>query len=228
MGELTPLARLLFIGLWTLADRSGRLEERLGTIRIQVFPFDNLEPMGFSMLALIEELARPRKHSPGAFITRYTVDGARYIQINGFTKHQKCHPNEPKSELPSCPQLQPTSTNGISPSTIGIRAQAESKSNTESNTESDSTHVTGVGSVPDEQRSEYADAVWQEFIRVSGQRPTRVMGPGEWTTLKAWMDLGVPVAIVCRGMADAGGRGSTLAYYQKPVEKAIATWKRGL
>lgn len=34
-------ARLLFPGLWMLADRAGRLENRPAKIKAQVFPYDN-------------------------------------------------------------------------------------------------------------------------------------------------------------------------------------------
>ncbi len=34
-------ARLLFPGLWMLADRAGRLENRPAKIKAQIFPYDN-------------------------------------------------------------------------------------------------------------------------------------------------------------------------------------------
>ena len=36
--ELPMDARLLFIGLWTLADRMGRLEDRPKQIKMEIFP----------------------------------------------------------------------------------------------------------------------------------------------------------------------------------------------
>ena len=41
LAELTPLTRLIFIGLWTLADCEGRLEDRPKRIRAQLHPFDD-------------------------------------------------------------------------------------------------------------------------------------------------------------------------------------------
>ena len=41
--ELPFEDRLLFIGLWTLADREGRLEDRPKRIKMAVFPADNVD-----------------------------------------------------------------------------------------------------------------------------------------------------------------------------------------
>ena len=41
--ELSFETRLLFIGLWTLADRAGRLEDRPKRIKMAVFPADSVD-----------------------------------------------------------------------------------------------------------------------------------------------------------------------------------------
>ena len=43
LAELPFEVRLLFIGLWTLADREGRLEDRPKRIRMEIFPGDNVD-----------------------------------------------------------------------------------------------------------------------------------------------------------------------------------------
>ena len=35
--------RLLFIGLWTVADRAGRFEDRPTKIKMELFPADNVD-----------------------------------------------------------------------------------------------------------------------------------------------------------------------------------------
>ena len=81
--------RLLFIGLWTLADREGRLEDRPKRIKMEIFPADNVEvDDGLSELADL------------GMLLRYEVDGRRYIQITNFSKHQNPHHKEVKSEIP--------------------------------------------------------------------------------------------------------------------------------
>ena len=87
--ELSFETRLLFIGLWTLADREGRLEDRPKKIKIGVFPADDVNVDG-----MLQELHR------AGFVFRYEVDGARYVQIANWHKHQNPHHTEKASEIP--------------------------------------------------------------------------------------------------------------------------------
>lgn len=87
--ELPMATRLLFIGLWTIADREGRLEDRPKKIKMEVFPADDVD---------VDEALSTLVNS--AFIQRYQVDEARYIQITNFTKHQRPHSNETASVIP--------------------------------------------------------------------------------------------------------------------------------
>ena len=41
LAEVDPLGRLLFVGLWTIADREGRVEYRPKQIKIKVLPYDD-------------------------------------------------------------------------------------------------------------------------------------------------------------------------------------------
>jgi hypothetical protein len=87
---LDPLARLLFVGLWTIADKEGRLEDRPTRIKYQIQPYDNTDTD--KQLADIEALG---------FIVRYSINGKRYIQIRTFTEHQHPHVKESKSIIPA-------------------------------------------------------------------------------------------------------------------------------
>ena len=85
-----PHARLLFIGLWTIADREGLLKDLVPVIAGQIFPFEpkiNVD----NLLGLLHN---------GGFITRYEKDGGKYICINNFKKHQSIHPHEEASVIP--------------------------------------------------------------------------------------------------------------------------------
>lgn len=87
--------RLLFIGLWTLADREGRLEDRPKRIKMELFPADD-----YNVEKGLNELAK------SGFIQRYTVGEARYILIINFLRHQNPHHREPPSTIPE-PQASP-------------------------------------------------------------------------------------------------------------------------
>lgn len=97
LAELPALTRLLFIFLWMLADREGRLEDRPKRIAAQALAYDRSADVG----AMLDDL-----HKAG-FITRYVAHGIACIQINQFAKHQTPHIREAESTLPICPDLAP-------------------------------------------------------------------------------------------------------------------------
>lgn len=43
LAEIDPLGRLLFAGLWTIADREGRLEDRAKRIKVALLPYDDCD-----------------------------------------------------------------------------------------------------------------------------------------------------------------------------------------
>lgn len=87
--ELPFEYRLLYIGLWTLADREGRMEDRPKRIKMEVFPADDVN-IEAGLCAL---------HSAG-FVQRYEVDGRRYVSIPAWKKHQNPHCKESASKIP--------------------------------------------------------------------------------------------------------------------------------
>ena len=89
-ARLQPLARILFIALWGMADRDGRLEDRSKLIKAQCLPYDQCD-----IDELLNELAGR------GFIRRYEVDGARYIDIPKFGLHQNPHHAEKSRDFPA-------------------------------------------------------------------------------------------------------------------------------
>lgn len=90
LGELTPLCRLLFAGLWTLADRAGKLEDRPFRIKAAILPYDSC-----NVDKLLNQLQEKE------FILRYQIQVEKCIQIINFHKHQNPHPKEAVSVIPS-------------------------------------------------------------------------------------------------------------------------------
>jgi len=105
--ELSFATRLLFIGLWTLADREGRLEDRPKRIKMEVFPGDSVD-----VDKALDEL------DADGFIQRYEVGGELYIQILSFGKHQNPHHREPPSTIPA------PGSPGLSPAGTGPKPEA--------------------------------------------------------------------------------------------------------
>ena len=89
LGEADPIYTVLFAGLWTLADKEGRLEDRPARIRKQILGYRNIDPC--LLLAWLND---------ESFINRYTINGNKYIQILNWEKHQNPHHKEAKSTIP--------------------------------------------------------------------------------------------------------------------------------
>lgn len=90
LGQEDPMISLLYISLWTLADKAGRLMDIPIRIKAETFPYrENLDVNGY--LTVLSRLG---------FIRRYEVDGFKVIQILTFEKHQNPHHTEKPSELP--------------------------------------------------------------------------------------------------------------------------------
>lgn len=101
LGADDPLLGLLFISLWTLADKAGRLEDRPLRIKAETFPYrENIDINGY--LTKLVSLG---------FIDRYKAvrDGQEVsiIEVLNFTKHQTPHSTEKQSELPAKPVNKP-------------------------------------------------------------------------------------------------------------------------
>jgi hypothetical protein len=92
LAVLLPITRLLFAGLWCLADREGRLEDRARRIRAEVFPYEHGDSLDIHReLTALEQ---------AGFVRRHTVRGLRLIDIPNFKKHQSPHHTERASRLP--------------------------------------------------------------------------------------------------------------------------------
>ena len=88
LAECSVWARFIFPGLWMLADRDGRLEDRPKRIKGELLPFDSqdVEPL----LVELEERG---------FLVRYRNSDGRFIQISKFATHQTPHYSEKQSVI---------------------------------------------------------------------------------------------------------------------------------
>ena len=98
LAQVDPLGRILFIGLWCIADREGRLKDRPARIKAETMPYDDCD---------VEDLLHQLEKY--GFILRYEIKGNKYIQVANFLKHQNPHQNEKESEIPA-PDYSHTST----------------------------------------------------------------------------------------------------------------------
>lgn len=107
LAKLSERHRLLYEGLWLLADREGRLKDEPAWIKAEVFPYEDVD---------VDPLLTDLQHE--GFILRYAyidrtkayIDRTkavrtsrlrfRAIQILAFSKHQTPHHREPASTIP--------------------------------------------------------------------------------------------------------------------------------
>lgn len=87
--ELSFETRLLFIGLWTLCDREGYLEDKPKKIKMALFPADDVD-----VDYMLNEL------QTGGFLIRYVAANRKCIFLPTFSKHQNPHHKETISDVP--------------------------------------------------------------------------------------------------------------------------------
>lgn len=89
LADMGPLAQILFAGLWCLADREGRLEDKPRLIKAEIFPYYDCDVNG--ELTKLERLG---------LVTRYREGVFAVIEVCNFKKHQTPHNTEKASTLP--------------------------------------------------------------------------------------------------------------------------------
>lgn len=105
IAALPAMARLLFIGLWTQADRAGRLEDRPKRLKAEIFPYENydiekglneLQNAGFILRYKVNVNVSDRVLAPEQPVTELAL-----IQVKNFTIHQQPNVKEVQSTLPA-------------------------------------------------------------------------------------------------------------------------------
>lgn len=79
--ECSPMARLMFIGLWNFCDDAGNHVASAKTIKAEIFPGDDISSS--DVQGLLDEL------SSNSLIAFYTNDSKEYLHVTGWKKHQK-------------------------------------------------------------------------------------------------------------------------------------------
>lgn len=98
LADLPRDARLLYMGLWNLADEHGRLRGDARYVKGQLFPYDDdLSPDAIDKLVdLLTDAGKVR---------RYSSAGRAYLFLPNLAKHQRLEPSKVDSKLPPPPEL---------------------------------------------------------------------------------------------------------------------------
>lgn len=94
VSDLPLRARLTWIGLWTHCDDQGRAKDNCKRIKAAIWALDDV-----SLRDVEEDLAILAEHGR---ITRYEVDGGKYLAITNWRRHQYV-PKPTPSVLPPPP-----------------------------------------------------------------------------------------------------------------------------
>ena len=171
LAECDPLTRLLFTGLWCMADREGRLEDRPKRIKAELLPYDDGD-----VDAMLNDLVKY------GFIQRYEVDGHRFIQVSNFTKHQRTHTNEVQSTIPEPPSTSDTSTTkdasaahqGDKSGEPSEQALVPSRAHVNSNSNYDSNSDLGISSSENAKASRTVEKIQPEHQAIAELLDTRI------------------------------------------------------
>ena len=90
LAECDPLTRLLFVGIWCVADREGRLELRPRRLKAELMPYDEIN-VEDSVADLVDR----------GFLHVYEAEGVEYLQVINWGKHQNPHHKEVCSVIPA-------------------------------------------------------------------------------------------------------------------------------
>jgi hypothetical protein len=169
LAECDPLVRILFAGLWTIADKEGRLEDRPKRIKADVLPYDNC-----NVEKMLNELERK------GFIVRYIVDNVQYICIPTWHAHQKPHNTEAASIYPPPPEhVIGTDAAPIDNGGLTVKSQLDNASltpfniNSNINSNGELEHTLAAARVPDNFQ-DWFNEFWELYPRNSdGIRPRK-------------------------------------------------------
>jgi len=104
IAELPALVRLLFIGLWTQADREGKLEDRPKRLKIEIFPYDDFDiNEGLNMLqdrGFIARYSAENENHESTVLAPCNNSASTFIKILTFQKHQQPNTKEARSGIP--------------------------------------------------------------------------------------------------------------------------------
>ena len=91
--ECSPIARLLFVGMWNFCDDYGNIPASVKSLKMKVLPGDDISLA--EMDSMLEDLLR------NGLIKRYSVDGKEYLHVTGWHHQRVDHPSKTRYPAPS-------------------------------------------------------------------------------------------------------------------------------
>ena len=190
LGSVSIAARLFFIGLFTQADRRGRLRYEAPRLRVRLLPYDD----GVSVDNLTTEL------EAAGLVRRYDQGTKVFLSILNFERHQRPNMREPESSIPSPPWE--TTENPSNDGTPHVHARADTCAHVHARGERERERELereGNGNTNSARDRALTTAAQHEaFTRFWAAYPRKTNKAAAW---KAWRKLDPPPELVARIMA---------------------------
>jgi len=122
--ELSPTARLVFIGMWNFCDDGGIHVASLRRLKAEIFPADDITTD--DVRRWIDELVA------NGLLIEFTAEGRQFWQVTGWKKHQKIDRPNPKYPQPETTPSSPNSSNARRSITPGRESKGIEGSGTDS------------------------------------------------------------------------------------------------
>lgn len=203
LADLPPITRMLFIGLWMLADREGRLIDRPRRIKAEILPYDDFDA----------EPALQALHE-GGFILRYEVNGESFIQVENFLKHQNPHIKESPSTIPapykhSASTVQAPDQQQPEPKPAGLNPESPFLNPDSPSLNGETRKRSTTSAKPDS----VSESTWQDFLTLRKSKKAPVTDTAlkaiEREADKAGVSLETALQVCC----EAGWQGFNAGWY---------------
>ena len=210
LAEIEPLGRILFAGLWCMADREGRLKDRPKRIKAETLPYDDCD-----IKELLQALANK------GFILRYEIDGEGYIQIQNWHKHQRPHVKEVPSEIP------PPEGNDKAPEIPGLAPEKpEPAPNQHLTDPPDSLFLDSLNLIPDSLNKGTSQEIYQSIVKESAHKFTKHINTIEGTEQKQQLDTLVQAYNACNPIQHkqfkVGGTIKTRQVFEEAIKSGLS------
>ncbi|WP_337883817.1 hypothetical protein [Chromobacterium haemolyticum] len=159
--ECSPLARLMFIGMWNFCDDNGVMPASAKTVKAQIFPSDDI--LTADVEGFVSELIGQ------GLLGLFEADGRRWWFVTGWKRHQLI--NRPsKSRYPSPPHCHMPQPEAAGQGDSVSDADQLSESNTDEGLDSIADSVSSNGTFTDDSVNTHGGLSEDSLTEVEGNR----------------------------------------------------------
>ncbi|WP_194720917.1 hypothetical protein [Noviherbaspirillum malthae] len=95
--ECSPLARLMFVGMWNFCDDNGIHPDSVKRLKMEIFPSDTITDR--EIQTMVDELLKVK------LLERYSVENQAFLRVTGWKKHQRIEKPTYRHPLPNSEKI---------------------------------------------------------------------------------------------------------------------------